>query len=111
MDDGRSSRRHPATPPFPVCFALERVDPKITEFQWPKGKESRVPYWLKEPDSKLMTAANLVRSNLANRMSCLALACIQTDILYALAPAAPGLHKDDLTGVVVVSVRDFLELL
>lgn len=69
------------------------MDTRIAEFLWPKGNESSVPYRLREPGRNLVTAADLARHSLAKRMSSLAL---QRDILHILAPAAPGLHKDDL---------------
>lgn len=66
------------------------------EFLWLKGRESSDPSRHREPDPSLGTAAKLARHNLVSRMFCLALVCLQRDILHALAPAAQGLHKADL---------------
>lgn len=69
----------------------------LSEFLWPKGKEANVSYRLRELDSKLLTAANLARSSLGSRMSCISLTCLLRDVLRELEQASSDIHKDDLS--------------
>lgn len=57
------------------------MDPRLSEFLWPKGEEAKVPYRLGEPDSKLLAAASLARSSLASRNFCISLTCLLRDVL------------------------------